>query len=147
MFTYTFVVPNEFDEFTVFTSKGRSFTFSGSLGNRNAFLEGERLENCELRFLLSEEELRAPIFVCDGTRNPSQPYLVMEKAVNLRLLVLRDEAGSIEKVRLSETLSDKIKLEASGAKGFQRVPGAFTLESELAAGQTLTLTLLSTEAY
>ena len=48
-------------------------------------------------------------------------------------------------VRLLETLSDNIKLEASGAKGFKRVPGAFTLESEIAAGKTLTLTLLSTQ--
>jgi|GEM_PF-2491772 len=50
-------------------------------------------------------------------------------------------------LRLSETLSDKIKLEASGAKGFKRVPGAFTLESEIAPGQTLSLTLLSTEVF
>ncbi len=48
-------------------------------------------------------------------------------------------------VRLLETLSDDIKLEASGVQGFKRVPGAFTLESEIAAGKTLTLTLLSTE--
>ena len=48
-------------------------------------------------------------------------------------------------VRLLETLSDDIKLEVSGAKGFKRVPGAFTLESEIAVGKTLTLTLLSTE--
>lgn len=48
-------------------------------------------------------------------------------------------------VRLLETLSDDIKLEVSGAKGFKRVPGAFTLESEIATGKTLTLTLLSTE--
>lgn len=48
-------------------------------------------------------------------------------------------------VRLLETLSDDIKLEVSGAKGFKRVPGAFTLESEIAPGKTLTLTLLSTE--
>ena len=48
-------------------------------------------------------------------------------------------------VRLLETLSDDIKLEASGVKGFKRVPGAFTLESEIAVGKTLTLTLLSTQ--
>jgi hypothetical protein len=52
-------------------------------------------------------------------------------------------------IRLLETLDDAIKLEASvsggGAKGFKRVPGAFTFESELAAGKTLSLTLLSTQ--
>ncbi len=51
-------------------------------------------------------------------------------------------------VRLVETLDDAIKLEPSvstgGAKGFKRVPGAFTFESELAAGKTLSLTLLAT---
>jgi hypothetical protein len=52
-------------------------------------------------------------------------------------------------IRLLETLDDAIQLEASvstgGAKGFKRVPGAFTFESELAAGKTLSLTLLSTQ--
>jgi hypothetical protein len=51
-------------------------------------------------------------------------------------------------VRLVETLDDAIKLEAStstgSTKGFKRVPGAFTFESELAAGKTLSLTLLAT---
>jgi hypothetical protein len=50
-------------------------------------------------------------------------------------------------VRLLETLDDKMELVASGATGFKRVPGAFTFESEIAAGKTLTLTLLSTERY
>ena len=50
-------------------------------------------------------------------------------------------------VRLLETLDDKIELVASGVTGFKRVPGAFTLESEIAAGKTLTLTLVSTERY
>ncbi len=50
-------------------------------------------------------------------------------------------------LRLLERLSDGIKLEASGSSGFKRVPGAFTLESEIAAGKTLTLTLLSTERF
>jgi hypothetical protein len=52
-------------------------------------------------------------------------------------------------IRLLETLDDAIQLEASvstgGAKGFKRLPGAFTFESELAAGKTLSLTLLSTQ--
>jgi hypothetical protein len=47
-------------------------------------------------------------------------------------------------IRLLETLDDAIQLQVSGAKGFKRVPGAFTFESELAAGKTLSLTLLST---
>jgi hypothetical protein len=51
-------------------------------------------------------------------------------------------------VRLVETLDDAIKLEPSvstgGVKGFKRVPGAFTFESELAVGKTLSLTLLAT---
>jgi hypothetical protein len=50
-------------------------------------------------------------------------------------------------VRLVETLNDDIKLEVSGAKGFKRVPGAFTLEAEIAAGKTLSVTLLSTERF
>ncbi len=48
-------------------------------------------------------------------------------------------------VRLLETLDDAIKLEVDNAKGFKRLPGAFTFEFELAAGKTLSLTLLSTE--
>jgi hypothetical protein len=48
-------------------------------------------------------------------------------------------------IRLLEMLDDAIQLEASGAKGFKRVPGAFTFESELAAGKMLSLTLLSTQ--
>jgi hypothetical protein len=52
-------------------------------------------------------------------------------------------------VRLLESLDDAIQLEASvstgGTKGFKRVPGAFTFESELAAGKTLSLTVLSTQ--
>jgi hypothetical protein len=52
-------------------------------------------------------------------------------------------------IRLLESLDDAIQLEASvstgGTKGFKRVPGAFTFESELAAGKTLSLTLLSTQ--
>jgi hypothetical protein len=50
-------------------------------------------------------------------------------------------------IRMVETLEDNIKLEVSGVKGLKRVPGAFTLESEIAAGKTLTLTLLSTEKF
>ncbi len=50
-------------------------------------------------------------------------------------------------IRMVETLDDDIKLEASGAAGFRRVPGAFTLESEIGVGKTLTLTLLSTEKF
>jgi hypothetical protein len=48
-------------------------------------------------------------------------------------------------IRLLERLDDTIKLEvnASGGKGFRRLPGAFSFESELAAGKTLSLTLLS----
>jgi hypothetical protein len=48
-------------------------------------------------------------------------------------------------IRLLETLDDAIRLEVDNAKGFKRLPGAFTFESELAAGKTLSLTLLSTE--
>ncbi len=48
-------------------------------------------------------------------------------------------------IRMVETLDDNIKLVASGVKGFKRLPGAFTLESEIGVGKTLTLTLLSTE--
>jgi hypothetical protein len=48
-------------------------------------------------------------------------------------------------VRLLETLDDAIKLEASGATGYKRLPGAFTLESEIEPGKTLSLTLLSTD--
>ncbi len=48
-------------------------------------------------------------------------------------------------IRMVETLDDNIKLEASGVKGFKRLLGAFTLESEIGVGKTLTLTLLSTE--
>jgi hypothetical protein len=48
-------------------------------------------------------------------------------------------------VRLVETIDDRIKLEGSGVVGFKRLPGAFTLESEISAGKTLTLTLLSTD--
>ncbi len=48
-------------------------------------------------------------------------------------------------VRLLETLDDAIKLEVDNIKGFKRLPGAFTFEFELAAGKTLSLTLLSTE--
>jgi hypothetical protein len=48
-------------------------------------------------------------------------------------------------VRLLETLDDAIKLEVDNAKGFKRLPGAFTFEIDLAAGKTLSLTLLSTQ--
>lgn len=48
-------------------------------------------------------------------------------------------------VRLLETLDDAIKISADTTKGFRRVPGAFTFESELAAGKTLSLTVLSTQ--
>ena len=74
---------------------------------------------------------------------------ILERTDNIErariIFTIKNTKSRAINVRLLETLSDDIKLEASGAKGFKRVPGAFTLESEIAPGKTLTLTLLSTE--
>jgi hypothetical protein len=69
------------------------------------------------------------------------------------VFTLKNTKARAVTVRLLETIDDAIRLEASGTGGgtgggmggFKRVPGAFVFETELEAGKTLNLTLLSTE--
>lgn len=65
------------------------------------------------------------------------------------VFTIKNTKTRVVNIRLLETLDDAIRLQASvstgDAKGFKRLPGAFTFESELAAGKTLSLMMLSTQ--
>ena len=116
---YNFAIPlecnsrsgNEIQRYKILTVTGREFVFRGLLcqgvfiTQHNAFcseLQQSLIEESEAQLAreLSDEERTHPTFTITSSHH-SDRYLVLEKAINVRLIIDLNVDGVIQKVRLS----------------------------------------------